>query len=148
VGTKIDDRWFGPRVVVERLGKYSYVVQLDENPKHTKEFHRDHLKEDRTDRLTGDFVPLYYSSPKGKEGALAAGEVEDQWVVTKINDSRKHGPSGQRQFSTEWEGYEDPTWEPMGSFLTAPVGDFLASHPEITYNWQTEWKGDQEVDDS
>ena len=79
---KLEVLWKGPAVVLERTGKYSYIVQLGENK--AQEAHRTQLRAHVADEFEGEPMPLYFTAEK-------AGDLEaapDTYLVEHIVKDR------------------------------------------------------------
>ena len=111
-GHKLDSRWVGPCVVVEREGAQSYVIRVKEGS--TMKAHRGALKPYRDDAFSGKKVELFYH----QRTPLDEGVGTDEWEVDKILKHRRD-PKGKYSFLTRWKGQEEneETWEPVVSFI-------------------------------
>ena len=102
--------WIGPCPVLARQGEDSYVVEV--KPGREQAIHASHMKVFREDEYSGRPTQLHFTKPTEEDM-----EVElDEWEVEAVLDHRV-GNSGKLEFLTKWEGYEDPTWEPIGNFV-------------------------------
>ena len=104
-------RWKGPGIVVERVGRFSYVVEL--KPGSRQHAHRSQLKVHIEDLYSGEPVPLYHFSGKGEE----LEGTPDEWLVKEVFEHRVNS-GGVLEFKVGWEGFEgETTWEPWHHFF-------------------------------
>ena len=111
IGTdKLSSWWIGPCPIVVQRGLNSFVVEI--KPGHERAVHTCQLKEFKVDTFSGRPTPLHFIKPTEADMGI---EV-DEWEVEKITD-HKIGTDGQLWFLTKWEGFDAPTWEPIGNFV-------------------------------
>ena len=104
--------WLGPCPVVSRQGADSYLIE--DKPGHQRSAHSSQLKPFVEDQHADVPVPLNYFSITDRELDLT---VElDEWEVDHII-KHKHDESGKLWFLTQWQGYKEPTWEPLNHFV-------------------------------
>ena len=110
-GDKLDSRWLGPAIVLERVGENSYEIQIAE--KRTIRAHASFLKPYIEDVFNGQPKPIFYHQRTVPDAEAAP----DEWIVDKILNHRVR--NGETQFLTKWEGYgaEEAVWEPIGNFF-------------------------------
>ena len=110
-GDKLDSRWLGPAVVLDRVGENSYDVRIAEN--RTIRAHTSFLKPYRTDEFNGQPKPIFWHQRTVPD----AEATPDEWNVNEVLDHRVR--KGEMQFLTQWEGYgaNEAVWEPIGNFF-------------------------------
>ena len=117
-GNKLDSKWLGPCLVMEREGENSYIIQVKEGQ--NIKAHRMHLKgyvEDEENQHQVDLfhhqrtVPLPDSQP-------------DMWFTEAVLNHRVN-QRGQLELLTKWQGYDEANWEPVGSFFHSYSADLV-----------------------
>jgi hypothetical protein len=148
--TKIDNRWYGPRLVNGRLSEHTYSIQISDNPAKYREFHIGQLKRYIDEALTGEVTPLWYSAPKGKGTTTEEQEEADKdYEVEDVLSTRINERTGRKEFEVKWVGYRDTTWEFMEGFVLNPFGEYLGRSPDISINFPVDWRteeGDHDPD--
>ena len=109
-GNKLDTRWVGPALIIERESENSYLIEVSEG--HRISSHRSFLKYFIPDEVLGKSVPLFYHRRTVQDPEAAP----DEWIVDEVIGHRVE-PDGTVKFLTKWRGYEDATWEPLGNFF-------------------------------
>ena len=122
-GDKLDSRWIGPGLVTAREGEHSYAVEI--KPGFVIKAHRSALKPYVPDEFSGAPIQLFFHkrTPENLEGA------PDEWIVEKILGHFEK--DGKLFFNVKWEGWEDPTPEPVGNFIhrySAPWVRYCREH--------------------
>jgi len=81
--------------------------------------HRGALKLHVPDKFTGEPVKLFFHrrATPDLEGA------PDEWVVEKVLSHFEK--NGKKYFLVKWEGWEDPTPEPVGNFFHRYSAPFI-----------------------
>lgn len=106
--------------------KSEFTVHIE----HVKKFTRWHQEAPSVARGKANkdtYVPPVYKPLTNEEeefltrreeatGSRGATLLEDEYVVERIVDSR--GDGDEREFLVQWEGYEEPTWEPQENILS------------------------------
>jgi hypothetical protein len=117
---KLEPRWKGPAVVLERVGDHSYVVELQ--PGKRQPAHRSQLKPHMEDLYSTTPVPLYFWCGKAQE--LEVGP--DEWEVERVLNHRHE--NGKTEFLVRWKGFgpEEDQWEPLGNFFFRINKDVVA----------------------
>ena len=110
-GDKLDSRWLGPAVVLQRVGENSYEPQITETG--TIRAHSSYMKHYVEDTFNGNPKPLYYHQRTVPD----PDATPDEWNVKKVLKHR--GKNKDLKFLVKWEGYtaEDNTLEPIGNFF-------------------------------
>lgn len=110
-GDKLDSRWLGPAIVLERVGENSYELQITETK--TIRAHTSFMKPYVMDVFNGNPKPLFYHQRTVPD----PDATPDEWIVDKILDHR--GQDSDLQLLTKWEGYgaDEAIWEPIGNFF-------------------------------
>src|SRR3984893_15160815 len=127
---KLANKWVGPFVVMEKVGKSAYRLNLPVS-------WRIHLV------FTETLLTLY------KEGTFPNQERDERPPPELINDHKQYGieeilKSRKRgrgiQYLVKWEGYphEDNTWEPKKNLVQAPeaIKDFHKKNPNAAHSLQ------------
>ncbi|KAL5526824.1 hypothetical protein ACEPAF_8550 [Sanghuangporus sanghuang] len=99
---KMDDKWFGPFEVVEKVGASAYKLRI---PKIWKHVHPIFNKV-----LLKPAVQLSFESqmrPPPPPPIIV--DEHEEYEVEEILDSRLH--RGKLQFLVKWVGYEEATWQ-------------------------------------
>jgi hypothetical protein len=139
--TKVDNRWYGPRLVEERLSEHTYSVQTSDNPAKYKDYHISQLKGYVDEALTGTATPLWYSAPRGKSTTTEEeGDPDKDYEVEKVLRMRVNERTGRREYEVKWVGYKDTTWEFMEGFILNPFGEYLGRTPDIGINFPVDWR--------
>ena len=110
-GDKLDSRWLGPAVVLERVAEKSYNLQISENG--TIRAHNSFMKPYVTDVFNGNPKALFWHQRTVPDPDAAP----EEWNVDEILDFRER--DGKPEFLTKWEGHgrEEANWEPIDNFF-------------------------------
>ena len=114
---KLSPEWKGPAIILERQGKYTYVVELRKGNR--QKAHRSQLRPHVYDQFSDAPYPLYYHVGKAPEVEARPGEYN----VEKVLKQRTITP-GKDEVLIKWEGFEKPTWEPVVALMNAPLMEF------------------------
>jgi len=93
-GDKLDSRFIGLAVVLNRFSEYGYEIQLNETS--TVRAHASFLKLYREDKFSGDTIPLYYHQCTVPDPDAAP----DEWNVKQILEHRIR--NGVHEFKVLW----------------------------------------------
>ncbi|KAL5526847.1 hypothetical protein ACEPAF_8574 [Sanghuangporus sanghuang] len=102
-GQKMDDKWFSPFEVVEKVGASAYRLKL---PKTWKKVHlvfNEIL-------LKPAIQPSFESQKKPPPPPPVIIDEQEEYEVEEILDSHLH--RGKLQFLVKWVRYEEATWQP------------------------------------
>ena len=105
--------------VVERRGKHSYVIDIQEGRR--QEAHRSQLKIHQED-VEGRPLKLF----RFKQAVPVEDAAPDHWEVEDIEGHRRL-PNGEVEFKVRWEGSGQHTWEPLHHFFhlySAPLVEY------------------------
>jgi len=110
-GDKLDSRWLGPAVVLERIAENSYNLQISENG--TIRAHNSFMKPHVTDVFNGNPKALFWHQRTVPDPDAAP----EEWNVDEIFDFRER--NGKPDFLTKWEGHgrEEANWGPIDNFF-------------------------------
>jgi hypothetical protein len=122
---KLDDKWFGPFEVLEKINDNAYRIKLPSSFLIHPVFHLSKLRAYKHDELPG----------RTQEKRPPPAVIQDgvpQWEVEHIEDSRLY--RGKLQYLVKWKGYpkSEQTWEPEANMREdAPlaVRRFHRQHP-------------------
>lgn len=123
-GDKLDSRWLGPALILERTGESSYVIRVNEDK--TMAAHVSFLRPYIEDEFSGKSTPLYFHQRTVPDPDAAP----DEWNVEKI--LRWEMRNGVPHFLVKWENFneEDANWEPIDNFFRGTIqssSNFVAS---------------------
>ena len=102
--------WIGPCAVVSRQGADSYTIE--DKPGHRRSAHSSQLKPYVEDEHSRILMPLHFFKQTEEDTTAEADEWEVDHIVRHRTDEE-----GKMWFLTQWAGYQDPTWEPLGNFV-------------------------------
>jgi hypothetical protein len=137
-GSKIDNRWYGPRIVVERLSEHTYKVQVSSNPSHIKVYHVGQMKPYVDDALVKNMTQLWYSAPPTKRSKEE--DQEEDYEIEKVVRVEVDVRTGRRRYEVKWVDHDYTTWEYMEGFILDPFGEFMGRSPEVSIDFPREWK--------
>ncbi|KAL5498599.1 hypothetical protein ACEPAH_1953 [Sanghuangporus vaninii] len=120
---KMDDKWFGPFEIVEKVGASAYWLKL---PKTWKKLHPVFNEV----LIKPAVQPSFESQRKAPPPPPVIVDDEEEYEVEEILDSRLH--RGKLQFLVKWVGYDEATWQPesdVGDNAKESVQEFYRKHP-------------------
>ena len=119
---KMEDKWFGPYEVIEKVGASAYRLNI---PKTWKQVHPVF----NVSMLKPAHDPIFDSQKKPPPPSPVIIEEEEEYEVDEILDSRIH--RGKLQFLVKWTGYNEPSWQPESDVKNAKdaVTEFYRLHP-------------------
>src|SRR3984893_5784348 len=127
---KLANKWVGPFVVMEKVGKSMYRLNLPVS-------WRIHLVFNET-LLTPYKEGTFPNQERDKRPPPELIDDHEQYGVEEILKSRKRGCG--IQYLVKWEGYphEDNTWEPKKNPAKAPeaISDFHKKYPNAVCSLQ------------
>ncbi|THG99815.1 hypothetical protein EW145_g7191 [Phellinidium pouzarii] len=100
---KLEDKWFGPYEVVERVGAGAYHLKLLSTWKKVHPVFNVVLLKPANE-------PAFESQRAPPPPPPVVLDNEEEYEVDKILDSCIH--RGKLQYLVKWTGYMDPTWQP------------------------------------
>ena len=100
---KMDDKWFGPFEVQEKVGASAYRLKL---PRTWKKVHPVF----NIIALKPAHEPVFDSQRAPPPPPPVLVDNNEEYEVEEIIDSRFH--RNKLQFLVKWVGYQDPTWQP------------------------------------
>ena len=111
-GNKLDSRWLGPAVVINREGENSYNIEVKEGA--IIKAHRSFLKKCFNKNNVGQGYPMFYH----RRTVVDPQMLVDEWVVDRILKHRIM-PDGKVQFKIKWLGFDEDSagWEPIENFF-------------------------------
>ena len=118
---KMDDKWFGPFKIVEKVGASAYRLKLPSTMKVHPVFNEVLLKPAH--------APTFESQKTLPPPPPVIVENEEEYEVDEIIDSKLH--HGKLQYLVKWTGYNEPTWQPESDVTNAKdaVDEFYRKHP-------------------
>ncbi|OCB88298.1 hypothetical protein A7U60_g4500 [Sanghuangporus baumii] len=119
----IDDKWFGPFEVVEKVSASAYRLKL---PKTWKKVHPVFNKI----LLKLAVQPSFESQKKPPLPPPVIIDEQEEYEVEEILNSRLH--RGKLQFLVKWVGYEEATWQPESDVkdnAQESIQEFYRKHP-------------------
>ncbi|KAL5524870.1 hypothetical protein ACEPAF_10016 [Sanghuangporus sanghuang] len=120
---KMDDKWFGPFEVVEKVGASVYRLKLPKTWKKVYPVFNEILL-----KLA---VQLSFKSQKKLPPLLPVIiNKQEEYEVKEILDSHLH--QGRLQFLIKWVGYEEVTWQPESDVkdnAQESIQEFYRKHP-------------------
>ena len=119
---KMEDKWFGPYEVIEKVGAGAYRLKI---PKTWRQVHPVF----NVSMLKPAHEPVFDSQRKPPPPPPVIVEDEEEYKVDEILDSRVH--RGKLQFLVKWTGYDDASWQPESDVENAKeaVTEFYRLHP-------------------
>jgi hypothetical protein len=125
-GWRLQPRWWGPAVIIRRVGDASYVIQWGDND--TQLAHIDDLKEYQEPEMEGEGVGIEF-----KAVGILDGYVPEEKNAEKILMHRTW-TDGKIYYFVKWEnlGYELSSWEEGIAFarkFTKLWLSYICSHP-------------------
>ena len=119
---KMEDKWFGPYEVIQKVGASAYRLNI---PKTWKQVHPVF----NVSMLKPAHDPIFDSQKKPPPPSPVIIEEEEEYEVDEILDSRIH--HGKLQFLVKWTGYNEPSWQPESDVKNAKdaVTEFYRLHP-------------------
>ncbi|THH01893.1 hypothetical protein EW145_g6834 [Phellinidium pouzarii] len=100
---KMEDKWFGPYEVVERVGAGAYHLKLPSTWKKVHPVFNVVLLKPANE-------PAFESQRAPLPPPPVVLDNEEEYEVDEILDSHIH--RGKLQYLVKWTGYMDPTWQP------------------------------------
>lgn len=119
----MDDKWFGPYQVLEKVGASAYRLHL---PCTWRAVHPVF----NVSLLKPAHEPAFDSQKKPPPPPPILVDDEEEYEVNKIRDSRIH--RGKLQYLVKWTGYEEPSWQPEADVLGSAdeaIAKFHQFHP-------------------
>ena len=121
---KLGPVWIGPYPVLSKTTPDTYKLRLPLGLKLHDEFHTSLLKP-----YVQDKDPLRINKPN--EGMIAAGGVEDAYLLENVVGHRQMG--NKIQYLVKWVGYSDSdnTWEDLSNIVkpaSALIGTYVNKH--------------------
>ena len=120
---KMEDKWFGPYDVIEKVGASAYRLKL---PTTWKKIHPVF----NVSILKPAQPPAFASQQKPPPPPPILVDNEEEYEVDEIIDSRIH--RGKLQFLVKWTGYDEPSWQPESDVIgnaDAAIATFYQVHP-------------------
>ncbi|KAL5512939.1 hypothetical protein ACEPAH_3337 [Sanghuangporus vaninii] len=120
---KMDDKWFGPFEIVEKVGASAYRLKLPRTWRQVHPVFNEVL-------LKPAVEPSFESQQKPPPPPPVLVDDEEEYEVKEILDSRLH--RGKLQFLIKWVGYDEATWQPesdVGDNAKEAVDEFYRKHP-------------------
>ncbi|KAL5533015.1 hypothetical protein ACEPAF_4789 [Sanghuangporus sanghuang] len=120
---KMDDKWFGPFEVVEKVGASAYRLKLPKTWKKVHPVFNEIL-------LKPAVQPSFESQKKPPPPPPVIIDEQEEYEVEEILDSRLH--RGKLQFLVKWVGYEETTWQPESDVkdnAQESIQEFYRKHP-------------------
>ncbi|KAL5525001.1 hypothetical protein ACEPAF_8870 [Sanghuangporus sanghuang] len=120
---KMDDKWFGPFEVVEKVGASAYRLKLPKTWKKVHPVFNEIL-------LKPAVQPSFESQKKPPPPPPVIIDEQEEYEVEEILDSRLH--RGKLQFLVKWVGYEEATWQPESDVkdnAQESIQEFYRKHP-------------------
>ena len=120
---KLDDKWYGPFKVLEKIGAAAYKLELPAAWKNKHPVFNEVL-------LKKYIAPVFPSQSKTPPPPPILIDDEEEYEVQEILDSRFH--RGTLQFLIKWTGYDETTWEPakeIEKHAKETIQDFYRKHP-------------------
>lgn len=123
---KLDDKWFGPFEVLEKIGASAYKLKIPKT--WVKKGVHDVFNEIL---LKPEVTPEFESQKKAPPPPPVLIDDKEEWEVEKILDARTHGRWKKLQYLIKWIGHEDATWEYAENTENAQeaIDDFYKEHP-------------------
>ena len=121
--SKMEDKWFGPYEVLEKVGASAYKLKL---PKTMKAIHPVF----NVSLLKPFKEPAFDSQIKPPPPPPVLVDNEEEYEVDEILDSRLH--RGKLQFLVKWMGYDEPSWQPESDVVgnaDEAISNFYHLHP-------------------
>ncbi|KAL5504680.1 hypothetical protein ACEPAH_7343 [Sanghuangporus vaninii] len=120
---KMDDKWFGPFEIVEKVRASAYRLKLPRTWRQVHPVFNEVL-------LKPAVEPSFESQQKPPPPPPVLVDDEEEYEVEEILDSRLH--RGKLQFLIKWVGYDEATWQPesdVGDNAKEAVDEFYRKHP-------------------
>ena len=120
---KMEDKWFGPYEVLEKVGASAYRLNLP------KTWGRIHSVFNEA-ILKPAVEPEFPSQKRPPPPPPVIVDEEEEYEVEAILDSKRH--RGRLQYLVKWVGYQEPTWEPKTHVIRnaqESVDEFHNKHP-------------------
>ncbi|KAL5524985.1 hypothetical protein ACEPAF_8854 [Sanghuangporus sanghuang] len=120
---KMDDKWFGPFEVVEKVGASTYRLKLPKTWKKVHPVFNEIL-------LKPAIQPSFESQKKLPPPPPVIIDEQEEYEVEEILDSHLH--RGKLQFLVKWVGYEEATWQPESDVkdnAQESIQEFYRKHP-------------------
>ena len=120
---KMEDKWFGPFEVIEKVGASAYRLRL---PRGWKKVHPVF----NIVSLKPANEPVFESQKKPPPPPPIIVDNEEQYEVEKILDSRIH--RRRLEYHVKWVGYNEPTWEKAADVegtADEAIAEFYQRHP-------------------
>ncbi|KAL5513317.1 hypothetical protein ACEPAH_3716 [Sanghuangporus vaninii] len=120
---KMDDKWFGPFEIVEKVGASAYRLKLPRTLRQVHPVFNEVL-------LKPAVEPSFESQQKPPPPPPVLVDDEEEYEVEEILDSRLH--RGKLQFLIKWVRYDEATWQPesdVGDNAKEAVDEFYRKHP-------------------
>jgi hypothetical protein len=97
---KLDNKWYGPFKIIEKISLYAYRIELPLSMKYHNVFHVSLLEPAANNAYPGQNIEP--PPPVEIDG-------EDEYFIEAILDSRIH--QWKLQYLIKWVGYDLPDWE-------------------------------------
>ncbi|OCB90717.1 hypothetical protein A7U60_g2051 [Sanghuangporus baumii] len=120
---KIDNKWFGPFEVVEKVGASAYKLRILKTWKHVHPVFNEVL-------LKPAVQPSFKSQMQPPPPSPVIVDECEEYEVEEILDSQLH--RGKLQFLVKWVGYEEATWQPdsdVNTIAQEVIQEFYQKHP-------------------
>ena len=120
---KMEDKWFGPYEIIEKVGASAYRLKL---PRTWNKIHPVF----NVVMLKPAIEPAFDSQHLPSPPPPVLVDNEEEYEVEEIRDARLH--RGKLQFLVKWVGYPEATWQPESDVrphATEALDDFYRLHP-------------------
>ena len=119
---KMEDKWFGPFEVLEKVGAAAYRLKIPRSWKKVYPVFNEVL-------LKPAVEPLFETQKKPPPPPPTIIDDEIEYEVEQVLDLKLH--HGKLQYLVKWIGYNEPSWEPEENLEHAKdtVNDFYRLHP-------------------
>ena len=121
---KMDDKWFGPFEVVEKVGASAYRLKLPRTWRKVHPVFNECL-------LKQAVEPQFASQHKLPPPPPVIIDDEEEYELDKILNARRHRRV--LQFLVKWTGHDEPTWEPKANLerqASEAIDEFYRAHPD------------------
>jgi hypothetical protein len=127
---KLDDKWRGPFLVLQKKGNSTYEIDLPKTWKGHRVFNKARIK-----KFKGPEFPMQLQAGSRPDPVIT-NKGREEYEVHDILDQRKK--NGKMEYLVRWKDYgpEDDTWEPRENLQNAP---------EILWHYESRGRASREV---